>query len=204
MRARRLAWILGAAIVLAGCQAQIDAAGEPGDTQVLVSRSSIGLAVTAPLWRPPQTLVYLCPVAPTKTVAGLVDAGSISLSPDCVTYGLIDTNNGLDDPRLSGPSTPSDGRRSRPPPTGTWSSSGFVTGRPTGSSGPRSAPSRSTRRSRPARTSPCRRHRPRRARARARQPAPVRPRRPGSPASAPDAAYTRRHGPRTPDVLTTG
>lgn len=96
MRAARLAWILGAAVVLVGCQAQIDAAGEPGDTQVLVSRSSSGLTVTAPLWRPPQTLVYLCPVAPTKTVAGLVDAGSISLSADCVTYGLIDTSNGLE------------------------------------------------------------------------------------------------------------
>ena len=91
-----LLWILLAAGVLAGCQAQIDAAGEPGDTQVLVSRSSSALTVTAPLWRPPQTLVYLCPVAPIKTVAGLVDAGSILLSADCVAYGLIDTSGGLE------------------------------------------------------------------------------------------------------------
>jgi hypothetical protein len=93
---RRLASILVAAAALAGCQAQIDAAGEPGDTQVLVSRSGSALTVSAPQWRPPRTLVYLCPVAPTKTVAGLVDAGSISLSVDCVTYGLIDTRRGLE------------------------------------------------------------------------------------------------------------
>lgn len=92
----RLGAILLAGAALAGCQAQIDAAGEPGDTQVLVSRSSSGLAVSAPEWRPPRTLVYLCPTAPTKTVAGLVDAGTISLSSDCVTYGLIDTSRGLE------------------------------------------------------------------------------------------------------------
>lgn len=93
---RGLASITLGAAVLAGCQAQIDAAGEPGDTQVLVARSSSGLTVSAPEWRPPRTLVYLCPVAPTKTVAGLVDAGSISLSVDCVNYGLIDTGRGLE------------------------------------------------------------------------------------------------------------
>jgi hypothetical protein len=92
----RLASVVLAAAALAGCQAQIDAAGEPGDTQVLVSRSSSALTVSAPQWRPPLTLVYLCPVAPTKTVAGLVDAGSISLSVDCVTYGLIDSGRGLE------------------------------------------------------------------------------------------------------------
>ncbi|MEO8228566.1 MAG: hypothetical protein ABI628_02260 [Chloroflexota bacterium] len=85
-----------ATATLAGCQAQIDAAGEPGDTQVLVSRSSSALTVSASEWRPPRTLVYLCPVAPTRTVAGLVDAGSISLSVDCVAYGLIDTARGLE------------------------------------------------------------------------------------------------------------
>jgi hypothetical protein len=93
---RRLASIVLAAAALAGCQAQIDAAGEPGDTQVLVSRSSSALTVSAPEWRPPRTLVYLCPVAPTKTVAGLVDAGSISLSGDCVSYGLIESGGGLE------------------------------------------------------------------------------------------------------------
>jgi hypothetical protein len=92
----RLASMLLAGVAVAGCQAQIDAAGEPGDTQVLVSRSSSGLTVSAPEWRPPQTLVYLCPTAPIKTVAGLVDAGTISLSADCVTYGLIDTSRGLE------------------------------------------------------------------------------------------------------------
>jgi hypothetical protein len=91
----RLGWILLASAALAGCQAQIDAAGEPGDTQVLVSRSGTGLDVTAPEWRPPRTLVYLCPAAPTKTVAGLVDAGTISLAPECVTFGLVDTSRGL-------------------------------------------------------------------------------------------------------------
>ena len=50
-----------------------------------------------PQWRPPQTLIYLCPAAPTQaTFAGLVDAGTISLSADCVTYGLIDTSRGLE------------------------------------------------------------------------------------------------------------
>jgi hypothetical protein len=93
---RRLASMLLAGVAVAGCQAQIDAAGEPGDTQVLVSRSSSGLTVSAPEWRPPQTLVYLCPTAPIKTVAGLVDAGTISLSADCVTYGLIDSSRGLE------------------------------------------------------------------------------------------------------------
>jgi hypothetical protein len=92
----RLGPILLAGVALVGCQAQIDAAGEPGDTRVLVSRSSSGLAVSAPEWRPPQTLIYLCPTAPIKTVAGLVDAGTISLSADCVTYGLIDTSRGLE------------------------------------------------------------------------------------------------------------
>ncbi|MDP9482305.1 MAG: hypothetical protein M3P84_03685 [Chloroflexota bacterium] len=94
--ARRLAFVAVAGAALAGCQAQIDAAGEPGDTQVLVSRSSSALVVSAPQWRPPRTLVYLCPVAPIKTVAGLEDAGSISLSVDCVTYGLIETGRGLE------------------------------------------------------------------------------------------------------------
>lgn len=93
--ARLLSALLGAAI-LAGCQAQIDAGGEPGDTRVLVSSSSSALVVSAPEWRPPQTLIYLCPAAPTKTFAGLVDAGTISLSADCVTYGLIDTSRGLE------------------------------------------------------------------------------------------------------------
>ncbi|MEA2535994.1 MAG: hypothetical protein QOF11_228 [Chloroflexota bacterium] len=88
--------ILLAGAVLTGCQAQIDAAGEPGDTRVLVSRSSTALTVSAPEWRPPRTLVYLCPTAPTKTVAGLVDAGTITLPADCVAYGLIDTSRGLD------------------------------------------------------------------------------------------------------------
>jgi hypothetical protein len=94
--AGRLASIAAAGAVLAGCQAQIDAAGEPGDTRVLVSRSSSALVISAPEWRPPQTLVYLCPTAPTKTVVGLVDAGTISLSADCVTYGLVDTARGLE------------------------------------------------------------------------------------------------------------
>jgi hypothetical protein len=41
-------------------------------------------------------LIYLCPAAPTKTVVGLVDAGTISLSADCVAYGLTDTSRGLE------------------------------------------------------------------------------------------------------------
>lgn len=94
--AGRLASIVAAGAVLAGCQAQIDAAGEPGDTRVLVSRSSSALVISAPEWRPPRTLVYLCPAAPTKTVVGLVDAGTISLPADCVSYGLIDTARGLE------------------------------------------------------------------------------------------------------------
>ena len=63
---------------------------------VLVSSSSSALVISAPEWRPPRTLVYLCPAAPTKTVVGLVDAGTISLSADCVAYGLIDTGRGLE------------------------------------------------------------------------------------------------------------
>jgi len=90
--------LLGAAalaIALGGCQAQLDAAVEPGDTQVLVGRGPAGLTVEAPEWRPPQTIVYLCPAAPTKTFEALGDAGTISLSPDCRSYGTFDTGRGL-------------------------------------------------------------------------------------------------------------
>lgn len=90
--------LLGAAflaLALGGCQAQLDAALEPGDTQVIVGRRATGLTVEAPEWRPPETIVYLCPEAPTKTFEALADAGTISLSPDCRSYGTFDTGRGL-------------------------------------------------------------------------------------------------------------
>lgn len=87
--------LLTVAVILSGCQAQLDAAGEPGDTQVIVGRSSSGLTVEAPAWRPPQTLIELCPVAPTTTFASAVDAGTLTLSPDCRSYGTVDTTKGL-------------------------------------------------------------------------------------------------------------
>jgi hypothetical protein len=84
-----------AALVLGGCEAQLEAAAEPGDTQVLVGRSSAGLTVEAPEWRPPQTLIYLCPTAPTRTATSIADAGTIVLGPDCRSFGKVDSSGGL-------------------------------------------------------------------------------------------------------------
>lgn len=88
--------VLGLLVLsLVGCQAQLDAAAEPGDTQLIVGRDSTGLSLESPEWRPPETIVYLCPTAPTKTFATLADAGTISLSADCRSYGKLDTAQGL-------------------------------------------------------------------------------------------------------------
>ncbi len=92
---RALVGLSVAALVLTGCEAQIEAAGEPGDTQVVVGRSSAGLTVEAPEWRPPETLVYLCPVAPTRTATSMFDAGTIVLPPDCRSFGRVDSSRGL-------------------------------------------------------------------------------------------------------------
>lgn len=88
--------LLGLLVVaLVGCQAQLDAAGELGDTQLIVGRDPTGLSLESPEWRSPQTIVYLCPTAPTKTFATLADAGTVSLSADCRSYGKLDTTQGL-------------------------------------------------------------------------------------------------------------
>ena len=106
------------AFVLTGCEAQLEAAGEPGDTQVLVGRTSAGLTVEAPEWRPPQTLIYLCPVAPTRTATSMFDAGTIVLPPDCRGFGKVDSSQGLTTALASASSTRSLGRSSRPPRPG--------------------------------------------------------------------------------------
>jgi len=83
------------ATLLTGCEAQLDAVSEPGDTRVLVGRSSAGLTVEAPEWRPPQTLIYLCPTLPTKTATSIFEAGTIVLGPDCRSFGTVDSSQGL-------------------------------------------------------------------------------------------------------------
>lgn len=91
-----IAGLLAAAILVsAGCEAQLQAVSEPGDTQVIVGSRPDGLTVEAPTWNPATTIVYLCPVAPAKTASGLADAGTIELDATCQSYGTKDTSHGL-------------------------------------------------------------------------------------------------------------
>ncbi len=83
------------ALVAAGCEAQLQAVSEPGATQVIVGSRPDGLTVEAPTWNPATTIVYLCPVAPSKTASDLADAGTIQLDETCQSYGRKDSSHGL-------------------------------------------------------------------------------------------------------------
>ena len=99
VRPIRLARVLLAAaalaLALAGCQAQLDAAIEPGDTQVLVGRGPGGLTVEAPEWRPPSTIAWLCPAPPPKVFEARGAVGAIPVPSDCRAYGPFDSSRGL-------------------------------------------------------------------------------------------------------------
>lgn len=83
------------ALLATGCEAQLQAVSEPGATQVIVGTRPDGLTVEAPTWNPATTIVYLCPVAPTKTASDLADAGTIQLDATCQSYGQKDSSHGL-------------------------------------------------------------------------------------------------------------
>lgn len=83
------------ALALAGCQAQLDAAIEPGDTQVLVGRGPGGLTVEAPEWRPPETIAWLCSAPPPKVFEARGAVGAIPVPPDCRAYGPFESSHGL-------------------------------------------------------------------------------------------------------------
>jgi len=94
-RARVLLAAAALAIALAGCQAQLDAAIEPGDTQVLVGRGPGGLTVEAPEWRPPGTVAWLCPAPPPNVFEARGPLAAIPVPPDCRAYGPFDSSRGL-------------------------------------------------------------------------------------------------------------
>ncbi len=90
-----VALLAAATFVATGCEAQLQAVSEPGATQVIVGTRPDGLTVEAPTWNPATTIVYLCPVAPTKTASDLADAGTIQLDESCQSYGRKDSSHGL-------------------------------------------------------------------------------------------------------------
>ncbi len=97
MRRRGRVLLAGAALALAlaGCQAQLDAAIEPGDTQVLVGRAPGGLTVEAPEWRPPSTIAWLCSAPPPNVFEARGAVGAIPVPADCRAYGPFESGRGL-------------------------------------------------------------------------------------------------------------
>lgn len=91
----RSAVLVAFAVVVAGC-AQFDAADDLGATQLVVGREAGALTAQSQSWSARQTIFVLCPTAPTETQDGLTDAGTLHLDPSCQSYGLLDTDGGID------------------------------------------------------------------------------------------------------------
>ncbi|MEK6719651.1 MAG: hypothetical protein AABZ33_03155 [Chloroflexota bacterium] len=89
------ATLIALAIVVAGC-AQFEAADDLGATQLIVGREPGALTAQSRAWSAKQTLFVLCPIEPSESQEGLADAGTLQLDPSCQSYGLQDTDGGID------------------------------------------------------------------------------------------------------------
>lgn len=87
--------LLAVVFVVAAC-AQFDAADDLGATQLIMGREAGFLTAQSSLWSAKKTLFVLCPSEPKETQEGLADAGTLHLDPECQSYGLLDTPNGID------------------------------------------------------------------------------------------------------------